>query len=79
MENKNAKLRRDILKSLYLAREQNPSFGELTMHELKQAHGTDDAVDFALGVLAEIGYIKYSGFCARITGMGVIAVDKGAV
>ncbi|MDR2452332.1 MAG: hypothetical protein LBE85_11335 [Candidatus Accumulibacter sp.] len=72
MQTRNAELRREVLETLYRAREECPSNGWVKIHDLTQAHGP---VDFALAILSELGQIKRSGFSAQITGAGVIACE----
>lgn len=72
----NAKHRLEILGTLYKAREStiNPMYPEwITENTLRDAHGD---IQFALGVLQEIGYIKCEGRRYRITGPGVVAFER---
>lgn len=74
----NAKKRNEILGTLYGAREAtiNRMFPEwITENTLRDAHGD---IQFAIGVLIEIGYIKAEGRRYRITGAGVVAYERDA-
>jgi NOL1/NOP2/fmu family ribosome biogenesis protein len=74
----NAKTRQQILDVLYQAREaqsgNRAKDGWVTEADLKHAIGD---INFALGVLTEIGHVKRDGYRLRITGAGVLACEAG--
>lgn len=69
---KHPKQRQEVLFRLYDARVAKPRDGWMFEHELRAALGD---VDFALAVLAELGYIRATGGKCRITGAGVLASE----
>lgn len=70
----NALQRLQILEILYAVRETNPRRGWLADTKLKQALADKD-IEFALGVLTELGQIKRDGYQLTITGLGVLACE----
>lgn len=69
----NAKKRFDILQALYRARERMMSGGYISRKELESANGE---VDFALGVLAEMGFVMQATGYWRITAHGVLWFEQ---
>lgn len=74
MKNHNAVQRQQILEILYAVREANPKRGWLADAKLKEAMEGHD-IEFALGVLIELGQVKRDGYQLTITGPGVLACE----
>lgn len=74
--NQNTLQRQQILEILYTVRETNPKRGWLSDTKLKEALGGKD-IEFALGVLTELAYVKREGYELTITGSGVLACEGG--
>lgn len=73
--NQNALQRQQILDVLYTVRESNPRRGWLSDIRLKEALDGQN-IDFALGVLLELGLIHRDGYQISITGPGVLACEQ---
>lgn len=75
----NALYRQALLRALYAAREAAPAAGWLNVRDLGAAvlppAGAWPQIDFALGVLGELGLVKANGFTLRLTGAGVLACE----
>lgn len=75
----NAVHRQQLLRQLYAAREARPAAGWLNRRDLAAAAappaGACRDIDFALGVLHELGLVKLNGFDVQITGAGVLACE----
>jgi hypothetical protein len=75
----NAIYRQLLLRKLYAAREARPAAGWMNLRDLGAAvlppAGACTDIDFAVGVLAELGHVTVNGFDLRITGAGVLACE----
>lgn len=72
--NQNALQRQQILETLYAVRENNPKRGWLAEPKLREAMENKD-IEFAIGVLSELGHIKRDGYQLTISGHGVLACE----
>lgn len=72
--NHNALQRQQILEILYTVRETKPRQGWLAESKLKEAMEGKD-LEFALGVLIELGHVTKDGYQLTISGSGVLACE----